>query len=280
MSLYGELRREFTGKFAAAGIETAALDAELLISGLAGFPRSELFFRTNDEVPVEQENRLRALAARREAREPLQYVLGSACFMDLELEVTPAVLIPRPETELLVEWAVKHLPPGGKLLDLGTGSGAIALAVAAERPDAAVSGVDVSPDALAVARRNRTRYGFDHVEFLESDLFAALTGRKFDLIAANLPYVTFREYHSLEPEVRCFEPQLALTADDEGFSLIARAATALPAMLLPGGRAIFELSPHQAGRLTRLLEAKCRMRSTILRDYTGRDRFVTAEFIP
>ena len=80
--------------------------------------------------------------------------------------------------------------------------------------------------------------------------------------------------------VRCFEPQLALTADDEGFSLIARAATALPAMLLPGGRAIFELSPHQAGRLTRLLEAKCRMRSTILRDYTGRDRFVTAEFIP
>ena len=223
MITYSELRRELVGMFADAGIASAAVDSDLLITELAGISRPELFLCAGEPVPAELERHIRELARRRANREPLQYLLGVAYFMDLELEVTPAVLIPRPETELLAEYAVKHLPEGGSMLDLGTGSGAIALAVAAERPDVRITAVDVSSDALEVARRNRVRCGGE-VRFLQSDLFSELPGERFDLVGANLPYVTQEEYPALEPEVRLFEPQLALTAPDGGFRLIERAA--------------------------------------------------------
>ena len=278
MSRYLELRRELHGKFADAGIESAGVDADILISELAGIGRGELFLRSDAEVPEELERRIRMLGERRARREPLQYLLGYAYFMEIRLDVTPDVLIPRPETERLVEWVVEQLPPEGTLLDLGTGSGVIALASAFERADIAVTAVDVSTDALALAIRNAEKLGLrERVRFLESDLFIGLNGERFDLIAANLPYVTDEEYATLEPEVRCHEPRLALTAPDEGFELIRRAVLAAPHHLKPGGRIIFELAPAQAPRLAELLAASgiwCEI--AVLRDYTRRERFVTA----
>ncbi len=281
MSRYFELRRELHEKFAAAGIESAGVDADILIAELAGIDRCELFLRADTEVPKELERRIRSLAARRAQREPLQYLLGYAYFMDIRLDVSPEVLIPRPETERLVEWVVEQLPPGGTLLDLGTGSGAIALAAAHERSDLAVTAVDVSPEALALAMHNGEQLGLSaRVRFFESDLFDALEGERFDLIAANLPYVTDEEFETLEPEVRCHEPRLALTAADAGFDLIRRATCAAPHHLKPGGQIIFELSPPQAPRLAELLAAsRAWSRIAVLRDYTRRERFITAQTI-
>ncbi len=277
MGCFRELRQQLAGTFAAAGIETPAVDAERLIAETAGFPRAELFLRGGDPVPEALAETIRRLAERRAAREPLQYLTGRAAFMDLELEVNGDVLIPRPETELLVEWAARRLPQGGALLDLGTGSGAIALSVAAMRPDVSVTGVDLSPAALQVAERNRRRYCLEQVRLLESDLFSAVAGEKFDLVAANLPYVTEEEYLTLSPEVREFEPRLALVAGDGGMALIARAVRDLAGFLNPEGRAIFELSPPQASRLTQLLaEAGGFAGIEVIQDYTRRDRFVAA----
>ena len=277
MSCFRELRQQLAGMFAAAGIETPAVDAERLIAETAEFPRTELFLRGDDPVPEALEETIRRLAERRAAHEPLQYLTGRAAFMDLELEVTRDVLIPRPETELLVEWAVRRLPEGGSLLDLGTGSGAIALSVAATRPDVAVTGVDLSPAALRVAERNRRRCRLERVRLLESDLFSAVAGEKFDLVAANLPYVTEEEYPTLSPEVREFEPRLALVAGDGGMALIVRAVRDLAGFLTPGGKAIFELSPPQAPRLERMFaETGAFAGIEVIQDYTRRDRFVAA----
>ncbi len=275
MLLYRELRRRLADDFAAAGIESAAVEADLLLTGLGGFRRSELFFLAGEPVPEELAARLLALAERRVKREPLQYLLGLAPFRELELEVTPAVLIPRPETELLVDWLIRRAPMGARLLDLGTGSGAIALSAAFERPDLAVTGVDLSPAALEVAKRNRARYGLERVRLLESDLFAAVEGEQFDWVAANLPYVTDAEYETLEPEVRRHEPRLALTAPEEGMEVMLRSVLCLAEFLAPGGGAIYELSPPQAPLLAEALEREGGFEAAeLLEDYTGRIRFV------
>ena len=279
MSRFFELRRELREEFTAAGIESAGVDADILISELAGIGRGELFLRSDEEVPSDVERQIRSLATRRAQREPLQYLLGYAYFMEIRLDVSPEVLIPRPETERLVEWVVEQLPRNGTLLDLGTGSGAIALAAAYERPDINVTAVDVSADALAIAMHNAGQLGLSQrVRFVESNLLDALEKERFDLIAANLPYVTDEEFATLEPEVRCHEPRLALTAADAGFELIRRAALAAPRFLKPGGSVIFELAPAQAPRLAQLLAdsgAYCRI--AVLKDYTHRERFITAQ---
>lgn len=277
MSRFAELRRELLERFSAAGIESAGVEADILISELAGLNRAELFLCSNSEVPAKLENKIRALGRRRAEREPLQYLLGYAYFMNIRLDVTPEVLIPRPETECLVEWVMEKLPENGSMLDLGTGSGAIALALADERPDAIITAVDLSADALAIALHNAGQLSLPGIRFLESDLFESLTGEKFDLIAANLPYVTDEEYAGLEPEVRVHEPRMALTAPDSGFDLIRRAAEAAPAHLEPGGRIIFELSPAQVPRLAGLLARTGAFDEIAsMQDYTRRERFVTA----
>lgn len=278
MITYSILQKELTKLFTQAGIVSAAVDSELLITELAGISRPEIFLYANELIPVELEQQIRELARRRANREPLQYLLKVAYFRDLKLEVTPAVLIPRPETELLVDYAIKYLPVGGSMLDLGTGSGAIALSMATERPDAQITAVDISLEALEVARRNAITCQCK-VRFLHSNLFAELEGERFDLIGANLPYVSPEEYTQLEPEVRLFEPALALTAADNGFQLIERAAEGLVDHLNPGGRAIFELSPTLAPRLTEALDKTGAFDLVeVLKDYNQRDRFVSVRY--
>ena len=271
-------RRRIRSALTAAGIPAVEAESRRLLEAAAERPFFELELDPAFRLAPEARRRLDAWLARRLRREPLQYILGRASFRDLELEVTPAVLIPRPETELLVDWALERLGAGGTLLDLGTGSGAIALAVATECPAARVTAVDLSAAALEVARRNARRCGAgERVEFLLSDLFSALAPeRRFEVICANLPYVTEEEFPGLEPEVRDHEPRLALVAPDAGLALMARAAAELPHRLAAGGAAIFELSPPQAPVLAARLAAAGFLVG-VRRDLAGRDRFVTAE---
>ena len=271
-----ELKKLFEQQFAAAGIETPAVDAALLISETAGISQLDMILYPEREFRPETETLLHELAQRRCRREPLQYITGKAYFRDLMLSVNPAVLIPRPETELLVDFALEKTPRNGRLLDIGTGSGAIAIACATERSDLDVTAVDISPAALETAKANAKANGAENMRFLESDLFSAVEGETFDFIAANLPYVTEEEYSGLAPEVRIHEPVLALTAPDEGFLLIQKTAEELHKHLNPGGRAAFELSPPQAPRLKTLLET-LGFSAEISRDLTGRERFVFAE---
>lgn len=215
-------------------------------------------------------------ARRRADGEPLQYILGTAPFRDLMLYVDHRVLIPRPETESLVQWIIDHAPENASVLDLGTGSGAIILAALTERSDLSGTAVDISYDALAVAQKNAGLCHTDRIEFLQSDLFSALAGRRFDIVAANLPYVTEEEYPLLDREVRCYEPVLALTAPDNGLALIMKTIRELAGYLRPGGKAIFELSPPQAEIAAKAL-ADAGFKSSIIKDLCGRNRFVTGE---
>ena len=180
------LAARLTGLYDAREARSIALAA---VAELSGLSPSALLTDPEAELAVEG---LEEAAARLAAGEPLQYVVGHTEFYGRRFAVRAGVLIPRPETECLVEWAVDTLPQGGSLLDLGTGSGAIALAVADERPDAVITAVDVSTPALSIALHNAERLRLTQVRFLESDLFDAVGGEKFDLIAANLPYVDRR----------------------------------------------------------------------------------------
>lgn len=241
-------------------------------SGIANFRQESRWIA--EEAP--DAGRALAYARRRAAGEPLQYILGTAPFRNLMLKVDPRVLIPRPETETLVQWIIDRAPTGAKVLDLGCGSGAIAISLADERADLQVTAVDVSGAALALAQENARDHQVE-IEFLQSDLFSALKERKFDFIAANLPYVTESEYAELDPEVRGYEPVLALTAPDEGLELILKTVAHLPEHLSPGGSAIFEMSPPQTGRVIRALNA-LGFTGEIVKDLCGRDRFVTGKF--
>jgi release factor glutamine methyltransferase len=270
------LKKFFEQEFAAAGIETPAVDASLLISETAGISQLDMILYPDRELSPETEAHLRELARRRCRREPLQYITGKAYFRNLILNVDPSVLIPRPETELLVDFILENLPSNGKILDIGCGSGAISIACATERMDARVTAVDISLSALETAKKNASGNGAEKIRFLESDLFSAVKDERFDIVAANLPYVTEEEYQTLSPEVKEHEPVLALTAPDGGFLLIEKTALELEKHLNPGGKAIFELSPPQAERLKTLLE-NLGFAAGILRDLTGRERFVFAE---
>jgi release factor glutamine methyltransferase len=200
----------------AAGIGEPRLDAELLLAEATGWDRARLAANPEAEIPPAAARRFGELVRRRLRREPVAYILGRKGFRYLELAVDPRVLVPRPETELLVELALELQP--GSVLDLGTGSGAIALAVAAELPDCAVTATDTSAGALEVARANAERLGLaDRVRFIEGSL---PPDEDFDLVLANLPYVAETEWASLQPEVTKWEPREALLAGLDGLDAI------------------------------------------------------------
>ena len=218
-----------------------------------------------------------SIIGRRLKNEPWQYIFKRAYFRDLVLKVTPDVLIPRPETELLVDWCIENLPDDGSLLDLGTGSGAIASAMAAERTDSQVTACDISTQALNIAKFNAGFNAPGRINFVQSDLFDSLKGQRFNVIAGNLPYVTEDEYLNLSPEVRDHEPKLALTSGIDGLDLIRRTIVQAPEYLLRHGAIILEMSSHQTTPAAELFCQDIRWTAIeILRDYTQRERFVVA----
>jgi release factor glutamine methyltransferase len=196
---------------------------------------------------------LRAQVARRVAGEPVAYITGTREFYGREFMASPAVLIPRPETEMLVELALQRLPQGACVLDLGTGSGCIGVTLAAERPDLRLTLVDASAEALDVARANARRWAPANTTLLASDWFSALAGRHFDMIVSNPPYIAAGDSHLAQGDLR-FEPRAALVAGDDGLAGIRRIVAGAPAHLAPGGWLMFEHGYDQHAACTALLQ--------------------------
>jgi release factor glutamine methyltransferase len=225
----------------AGRVEDPAREAEYLLAGVLGVGRATLLARDDASTTAPEAARFAGLVARRAAGEPAAYLLGRRAFWTLELDVSPDVLVPRHETELLVELALEALAGrlAPRVLDLGTGSGAVGLAIAAERRDAHVTLVDVDPAALAVATRNRDRLGLGHVECLAGSWYAPVGGRRFDAIVSNPPYLAADDPHLAGHELR-HEPRGALVAGRTGLEAIAAIAEGACAHLAPRGRLLVE----------------------------------------
>ena len=249
------------------------VDAELLLQHALGRPASWLFAHADDVLTREQERLFAALVQRRCAGEPVAYIVGRRGFWSLELEVTPATLIPRPETERLVELALQRLPGESafRVLDLGTGSGAIAMAIASERPDASVVASDASDKALDVARRNARRLSLSHVAFVQGDWFAPVAGHRFDLIVSNPPYIEADDPHLALGDLR-FEPASALASGADGLDAIRRIVGDAPVHLVPGGWLLFEHGWNQGEACRALLTAAGFAEVFTAQDLEQRDR--------
>jgi release factor glutamine methyltransferase len=270
----GEVLRLSAGYLSEHGSQTPRLDAELLIGHALGLPRIELY--TNFDRPLDEPElaACRALLERRGRREPVAYILGRWGFHGLDLAVDARVLVPRPETEVLVERCLALLDglDAPRVADVGTGSGAIALAIKAARPDAAVTATDVSADALTVARANAAALGLE-LDLAEADLLAGVEGR-FALVASNPPYIGEAEVTGLEPEVAEYEPRLATVAGPAGTEVLERLAAAAPAALEPGGWLVVECGAGQAEAVRGLLAAAGAVETFAEPDLAGIDRVV------
>jgi release factor glutamine methyltransferase len=254
-----------------AGIDTPRLDAELLLADAVGATRSEVVAGLVD--PTRSRRTYDAWLTRRAKREPLAYITGRQGFRRIDLCVDRRVLIPRPETELLVAVVKVDRPCG--ILDIATGSGAVALALADELPDATITAADISPGALEVASVNAGEIGASkRVTFILSDLLAAIDG-VFDAITANLPYVVAADIDGLQPEVSIFEPRLALDGGEDGLDLVRRLADGAPAHLKPGGMLALEIGEGQAIETESILRAAGFVKTERHVDLNGIERVVT-----
>lgn len=255
------------------GGDSARLDAELLLGHALGRDRAWLFAHAGDALDADAVARFDALVARRAGGEPVAHLVGRRGFWTFDLDVDAATLIPRPETELLVELALARLPDDRplKLADLGTGTGAIALALASERPRAAVVAVEASAAATRVARRNIARLGAGRVELREGCWFGPLQGERFDLIASNPPYIAADDPHLGEGDVR-FEPRSALVAGVDGLDDIREIAREAPAHLMPGGWLLVEHGHGQGEAVRGIFRAAGLTDVDTARDLEGRER--------
>jgi release factor glutamine methyltransferase len=267
-----------TAALQSAGVESAAADAEWLLAGVLGLSRSALALEPHRTVGAPHDARYALALRRRMGREPLQHILGTQAFRGLTVRVGPEAMVPRPETELLVEWALELLlrTPAPLVLDLGAGTGCIACAIAVERDDATVLALELSPAAVALARANVAALGLDaRVTVVESDLFLALGGVRADLIVANPPYLPSVVIPALAPEVSRFDPRLALDGGDDGLDVIRRIVAEAPARLKHDGMLLLETAGgSQVGDVGALLEAAGFTRVTARRDLAGVERFV------
>ena len=275
-----ELLRWTTGHFTSIGIESARLDAEGLLAHALGMERIGLYLAFDRPVDDGQRAAFRDLVRRR-ARERVSVaqLLGEKEFWSLSLRVTGDVLTPRPDTETLVTAALELLPDPeapARVLDLGTGSGAVALAIAHERPAARITATDISQSALEIARENADRLQVgERIEFIEGGLFEPVQGRQFDLIVSNPPYLGEDERSQLAPELS-HEPEVALFAGSDGLAVLRPLVAGVGEMLAPGGGAAFELAPKQAVQVAGWCTEAGLLDVVVHRDLAGRHRAVTA----
>ncbi|CFQ38827.1 peptide chain release factor N(5)-glutamine methyltransferase [Yersinia aleksiciae] len=252
-------------------------DAEILLSFVTGRARTYLLAFGETPLTPEQLAVLEPLAARREQGEPIAYLVGEREFWSLPLSVSPATLIPRPDTECLVEQALAHLPSTPcRILDLGTGTGAIALALASERPDCTVMGVDIKADAVALARHNAEKLAIENVDFLQSSWFQSVSG-KFTLIASNPPYIDANDPHLSEGDVR-YEPQSALVASAEGMADLTEIIRQAPDYLEQGGWLMLEHGWQQAQAVQKQLINAGFSAVITHKDYGNNDRVTLGQW--
>lgn len=252
--------------------ESPRRDAEILLEHVTGKARTFILAFGETALTADQHAQLSDLLSRRKAGEPVAHLTGEREFWSLPLYVSAATLIPRPDTECLVEHALAHLPATAcRILDLGTGTGAIALALASERPDCQVTAVDVMPDAVALALRNVARLGFNNVKIQQSSWFDALVGQQFDMIVSNPPYIDERDPHLSQGDVR-FEPLTALVAAEEGLADIAHIVTVSRQYLTAGGWLLIEHGWTQAEAVRALFTQAGYERVETCQDYGGNDR--------
>jgi len=274
----GEALAHGTGVLAEAGIDTARLEAELLLAKACDdCARALLYMDLQRELSPEAEEGYEALLARRARREPLAYILGHWGFRRLTLKTDARALVPRPETEIVVERALEHLNgmEAPAVLDVGTGTGAIALAIVNEHREARVTAIDASADALALARENLDLLGINgRVRLVEHDLTEGLGRDEFDLVVSNPPYVEPEDIETLQPEVRDWEPRIALVAHG-ATEAVARAATEA---LRPGGWVVLEIAENQAVKVAGLLTDLGYENLRVSPDMAGRDRVIEAQW--
>lgn len=261
------------------GIEAGLIEVEIILCHLLQCERLELYLAGGELLTSAMLARLEEIVAKRETRYPLQFILGEAYFYGRRFSVNESVMAPTPETELLCENALRYFRFLGKAhpraLDVGTGSGVIAVTVALECPEAEITALDISSEALTVAKENARALGAERINFERSDLFAALpTGERFDLIMSNPPYISDKEYPGLPPEVKA-DPKVSLTSGEEGLDIIKRLLAEAPTWLTTGGKMMFEIGYDQGEVIGRMVENDSNYKSHVLmRDLNDIDRLV------
>jgi release factor glutamine methyltransferase len=273
----------WTAEFLAKkGIESPRFDAQILLAHVLKCKKVDLIVRYNEEPQEAERTRYRELIQRRVAGWPVAYLVGTRDFYLLSFEVSPDVLIPRPDTETLVLEALSFLKPlkSPTVLDIGTGSGCIAVSIAHQRKDARVTAVDISPDALEVAKRNAARHGIaDRIAFLQGDLFASLREEMtFDLVVSNPPYISEAEFAGLAPDVRDHEPRVALDGGPDGLTFYRRIALGVGRYLKAGGQLLVEIGYTQENTVREILVGQSGLEvGATLKDAAGHPRVIGAK---
>jgi len=278
-----EIIQRSTEYLSVRGVESARLNAELILAHVLGMPRLRLYLEFDQAVGVNETARARELVRRRGQREPLQHLTGTAAFLGHELLVSPEVLIPRPETELLAQMAIQRLQTAGgsspaRVLDFGTGSGCLAIAIAAALPSVEVHALDISTAALDLARRNAQRSGSGRIRFHAGDGFRALApgcgipSSGLDLLVSNPPYIPTGDLATLQPEVRDHDPRQALDGGADGLDFYRRLAAEAGSWLKPGAPMLLEFGDGQAAPLEALFQSAGWQLVSIEKDLSGTER--------